>query len=68
MTRVILYSKPDCSLCDEAKEMLAGLGEQFEVQHDPLYDERVPVIEIDGKIVTEGRVSQRAVTRALKRR
>ena len=63
---VVLYSKPDCSLCDDAREMLDGLGHAYEIAYDPRFDERVPVVEVDGAIVTEGRVSERAVRRALR--
>lgn len=66
MSRVILYSKPDCPLCDQAREMLDALGHPYEVVVDPRYAARVPVIEVDGRVVTEGRVSERAVRRALR--
>ena len=65
--RIVLYSKPDCELCDEAREVLEKLGQPFEVARDPAYDLRVPVVEVDGRIVTEGRVSERAVRAALRR-
>jgi hypothetical protein len=65
--RVVLYSKPDCELCDEAREMLDGLDVSYEVARDPAFDLRVPVVEVDGRIVTEGRVSERAVRAALRR-
>jgi glutaredoxin len=68
MARVVLYSKPDCSLCDHARELLESLGVGFEVADDPRFAFRVPVIEVDGRIVTEGRVSERALRRALTRR
>lgn len=64
--RVVLFSKPSCSLCDEAKEVLDQLGHPYEVAHDPVYDLRVPVVEVDGRIVTEGRISMRALARALR--
>ena len=64
--RVVLFSKPDCCLCDDAKQMLDELGHEYEVDHDPRFVDRVPVIEVDGRIVTEGRVSERAVRRALR--
>jgi glutaredoxin len=67
MARVVLYSKPDCSLCDNARGLLDSLGVPYEIAEDPRFALRVPVIEVDGRIVTEGRVSERAVRRALKR-
>jgi len=67
MAKVVLYSKPSCGLCDEAREMLNAIGEPYDVAYDPRYDLRVPVIEVDGKVVTEGRVSEPAIRRALRR-
>lgn len=64
--QVVLYSKPDCGLCEEARDLLDLLGHAYEVLHDPAFDLRVPVIQVDGRIVTEGRVSRRAVARALR--
>lgn len=65
--RVVLYSKDGCHLCEDAAEMLRALGIEFLVTHDPAFDERIPVIKVDGRIVTEGRVSARPVRAALKR-
>lgn len=64
--RIVLFSKPDCELCDDAKAMLDELGEPYEVAHDRRYALRVPVIEVDGRVVTEGRVSARPVRRAIR--
>jgi glutaredoxin len=64
---VVLFSKPDCSLCDDARAMLDAAGIAYEVAHNPAYDLRVPVIEVGGRVVTEGRVSERAVRSALRR-
>jgi glutaredoxin len=65
VTEVVLYSRPDCHLCDEARagleQMRAG-GAEFELREldidadDALlraYLERIPVIEIDGVEVCE---------------
>lgn len=65
--RVVLYSKDGCHLCDDARAMLDALNCSYEVAYDSRFDERIPVIEIDGRIVTEGRVSERVVRRALRR-
>ena len=64
--RIVLYSKPDCELCDEARAMLDSIGREYVVAFDERFVERVPVIEVDGRIITEGRVSERAVRRALR--
>jgi glutaredoxin len=63
--RVTLYARPDCHLCDQARAQLEALraeGRAFELEEvnidsdDRLltrYLERVPVIELDGEIVSE---------------
>jgi glutaredoxin len=65
VTTVTLYSRPDCHLCDEAREGLERLrasGLAFELREldidsdDALlrsYLERIPVIEVDGDEVCE---------------
>jgi glutaredoxin len=62
---VRLYGRPDCHLCDEARDGLRDLiasGLAFELEEvnieadDELharYLERIPVIELDGEIVSE---------------
>jgi glutathione S-transferase len=63
--RVRLYGRPDCHLCDEAREGLLALrsdGVAFELDEvdiesdDELlrrFLERIPVIEIGGEVVSE---------------
>ena len=63
--RVRLYARPDCHLCDEARAALESLrsdGVEFELEEvdidsdDELlrrYLERIPVVELDGEIVSE---------------
>ena len=65
--RVVLYSKPECSLCDDARAMLDRMGVTYEVVRDPAFDLRMPVVEVAGRIVTEGRVSERAVALAVRK-
>src|SRR5881296_2692166 len=59
MTRVTLYSKPDCCLCDEVRETIERIGcdlpielEQVDVTSDRAlfdrYRERLPVVLVDG--------------------
>ena len=64
-SRLVLYARPDCHLCDEARaglEQLRADGVSFELEEvdiecdDELlrrYLERIPVIELDGEIVSE---------------
>jgi glutaredoxin len=62
---VVLYGRPDCHLCDEARAGLDSLrsdGLEFELEEvdidseDELlrrFLERIPVVELDGEIVSE---------------
>jgi hypothetical protein len=62
---VKLYARPDCHLCDEARdelEQLLAAGAVFELEEvdidadDELlrrFLERIPVIELEGQIVSE---------------
>jgi glutaredoxin len=60
MTRVTLYTRAGCCLCEEAKQVLATARAHasFEIEEIdidrhpewlPLYNEEVPVISIDGR-------------------
>ena len=64
-SRLVLYGRPDCHLCDEAR---AGLGaarldgvafelDEVDIESDDglmhRYLERIPVIELNGEIVSE---------------
>jgi glutaredoxin len=57
---VVLYGRPGCHLCDEARTAIRGFGvEPREVDietDDALFKamlERIPVVEVDGRIVSE---------------
>jgi predicted thioredoxin/glutaredoxin len=69
---VVLVTRQGCHLCDEALSVLRSLGvepEQDDVDADDdlhrLYDWRVPVVLVDGRIVGEGRIEREALERAL---
>jgi glutaredoxin len=56
MARLVLYSRPGCHLCDDARVVLQRIGEPFdEVDIDSddelfkRYLERIPVIALDGE-------------------
>jgi glutaredoxin len=60
VTRVVLYARPGCHLCDDVREMLerARAAVPFELQERDIEDddallrrylERIPVIEVDGE-------------------
>ena len=69
---IVLVTRQGCHLCDEALAALRSLGIEPELQdvdaderlHD-LYDWRVPVVLLDGKIVGEGRIGREELRRAL---
>lgn len=73
MTDVLVYSRPGCHLCDEALEAIAALnrhGYRFElrevdIESDELllrrFLERIPVVEVDGEIVSELILDESAV-------
>jgi predicted thioredoxin/glutaredoxin len=72
--RVELITRHGCHLCDEALSQLRGMGvepELRDVDGDPelfdLYDFRVPVVLVDGRVVGEGRTDGHALKRALSR-
>jgi glutaredoxin len=65
VTVLTLYSRPGCHLCDDARRMIARLldeGHGFELREVDIDSddrllrtmlERIPVIEIDGAVVSE---------------
>lgn len=73
MKNVVVYSRPGCHLCEEALEAIVALhgeGYRFElVEVDIESDEgllrrmleRIPVIEIDGRVVSELILDEAAV-------
>jgi glutathione S-transferase len=64
-SRLVLYGRPDCHLCDEARAGLRKLiaeGVPFELEEVNIeadeelharFLERIPVIELDGEIISE---------------
>ncbi len=64
-SRLVLYARPDCHLCDEVRAELEGLradGVAFELEEVDIdsddrllarYLERIPVVTLDGEIVGE---------------
>jgi glutaredoxin len=68
MTRVTLYTRAGCCLCDDAKQVLAAARaraafdfEEIDIDRHPewfrLYNEEVPVIAIDGRKAFKYRLS-----------
>jgi glutaredoxin len=70
---LVLVSRQDCHLCDQALSILRELGfepDLVDVDADPhlfaLYDWRVPVILSDERVVAEGRITRDQLEKALK--
>jgi glutaredoxin len=73
MTRVTVYSRPGCHLCAEAVSALVGLHEEgyrFDLHEVDIESEelllrrlleKIPVVEIDGEVVSELILDQAAV-------
>jgi glutaredoxin len=71
----VLYTRRGCHLCEQAEDWLAALGvppqalagHVVDVDADPaleqLHGQRVPVLEIDGTVVLEGRFAEADVAR-----
>lgn len=69
---VDLVTRRGCHLCEDALGLLRELGvepRQRDVDADAelsrLYDFRVPVVIVDGRVVAEGRLDRQALSRAL---
>lgn len=77
MTRVLLYGRTGCHLCDEARSVVAvvtgELGTNFEeidVDSDPelarRYGEEVPVVCVDGRQIGFWRIDPARLRAALR--
>ena len=75
---VMLYSRPGCHLCEEAKQVLIPLLEEFgltlcEINVDTdkkltaRYGEELPVVLLDGRKVAKYRVEAKSFRRLLER-
>jgi predicted thioredoxin/glutaredoxin len=70
---VVLVTRQGCHLCDEALASLRSLGVEPELrdvdadnQLHALYDWRVPVVMVDGRVIAEGRINTDTLAKALK--
>jgi glutaredoxin len=70
---LVLVTRNDCHLCDDALGLLRDLGfepELADVDADPhlfaLYDWRVPVVLLDERVIAEGRINRDQLEKALK--
>ena len=79
MATVTIYSKKECHLCDVAKEELEALRCDFgfslkevDIEQDKLAFEKykflIPVIEVDGEIISTYRVNGKKLKALLKKK
>ena len=72
----MLYGKPGCCLCDEAREAVASVRASHEFELDEVdvstdpdlhhrYGERIPVLELDGDELFEFHVDAGELARRL---
>jgi glutaredoxin len=74
-SRVVVYSRSECHLCDDAKAVLADYVEylpqieEVDIDSDPdlqnRFGESIPVVEIDGEIRFRGRVEEMLLRRLI---
>lgn len=64
--KILLYSRRGCHLCALAEDMLAGYPAEttiVDIDTDAVltaaFGTRVPVVEVDGRILIEGRFAER---------
>jgi glutaredoxin len=75
MTAVTLYGRPDCHLCDEARAAITEIADgrielrEVDIESDDrlltTYLERIPVVEVAGRVVSELVFDRDAFARAL---
>jgi glutaredoxin len=76
VTRLTLYGKPGCHLCDDARAAVEAVRaerpfelEEVDITLDPLlfrrYVERIPVVAIDGREALELLVDAKSVRECL---
>lgn len=65
--QVVLYVTPGCGLCEMAREALRTLGIEFQEASDARYLLRVPVVEVNGTVLAEGRIETAPLRRAFRR-
>ena len=81
-TRITIVTKDDCALCDHAKEVIARVGDEFDIELELVGLETArgrevalqsgmvfpPAVLVDGQPFAYGRLSERQLRRALAQR
>ena len=72
MSRLVLYGRPGCHLCDDARAVLERIGASFEevdIEGDDAlhraYLERIPVVALDGEELYDFFVDEQDLRRRL---
>ncbi|MGG3842046.1 glutaredoxin family protein [Anoxybacillus kestanbolensis] len=72
--KIVVYSKENCCLCDEVKDILRELQvewEEVDIYKNEQWLERyqlmIPVIEIDGEMVAYGRIHKDVIRKRLQK-
>ena len=76
MTRLTIYSRPGCHLCDEMKEVVRRVSasvplaiDEIDISGDAelerLYGVEIPVLMVDGKKVAKYRIGESELRRVL---
>ena len=79
MVTVTIYSKKECHLCDIAKEELEAVRREFyfsyrevDIEKDGSAFEKfkylIPVVEVDGEIVSTGRIKGEKIREILRQK
>lgn len=77
-TRIIVWSKPDCCLCERAHDVLDRVAKDYplaieenDITTDPVafeqYRYSIPVVQVDGGPTFEGKVTEYWLRQALER-
>ena len=78
MMKVAIYSKPDCPLCDDAKEVLLAVRqrvpfdlEEINIESDPALFEQfkydIPVVFVEGRKAFKHRLDPKTLEARLRR-
>ena len=69
---IVLVTRQGCHLCDDALGSLRAVGVEPELRDVDadrelyaIYDWRVPVVMVDGRVVAEGRIDQDRLRKGL---
>lgn len=76
MKKIQFYTRPNCSLCEEARLMIELVSEDVELEIEEIniedhnqiheiYMIRIPVIERNGIVIQEGRIDYPTLLEAL---